>query len=143
MEGFQKKKVMNEHPKGQIKSEWIYEVIKFPKQQLKTLKDFCPERLYRLGTYVYSHCAAILCKVHNRKHKHLSGQKSIFHVDQVTDGWMSHVFGVKLSLSIIFLVSRIFFHSHVFLHVFLCFHEIKNILLTFHPIRQTDRQEWI
>ena len=29
--------------KGQIKSEWIYEVIDFPNQQLKNLKDFCPE----------------------------------------------------------------------------------------------------
>ena len=29
--------------KGQIKSEWIYEVIDFPKYQLKNLKDFCPE----------------------------------------------------------------------------------------------------
>ena len=35
--------------KGQIKSEWIYEVINFPK------------RLYRLGTYV-CHCAPILWK---------------------------------------------------------------------------------
>jgi hypothetical protein len=29
--------------KGQIKSEWIYEVIDFPNYQLKHLKDFCPE----------------------------------------------------------------------------------------------------
>ena len=29
--------------KGQIKSEWTYEVIDFPNQQLKNLKDFCPE----------------------------------------------------------------------------------------------------
>ena len=30
-------------PKGQIKSELIYEVIDFPNYQLKNLKDFCPE----------------------------------------------------------------------------------------------------
>ena len=30
-------------PKGQIKSEWINEVIDFTNQQLKYLKDFCPE----------------------------------------------------------------------------------------------------
>ena len=29
--------------KGQIKSEWIYEVIDFPNYQLKNLKDFCPK----------------------------------------------------------------------------------------------------
>ena len=29
--------------KGQIKSEWIYEVIDFLNYQLKNLKDFCPE----------------------------------------------------------------------------------------------------
>ena len=29
--------------KGQIKSEWIYEVSDFPNQQLQNLKDFCPE----------------------------------------------------------------------------------------------------
>ena len=34
---------------------------------MKNLKDFCPERLYRLGTYV-CHCAPILSKVHNGKH---------------------------------------------------------------------------
>ena len=29
--------------KGQIKSEWIYEVIDFPNEQLKNLKDFFTE----------------------------------------------------------------------------------------------------
>ena len=28
--------------KGQIKSEWIYEIINFPKHDPKNLKDFCP-----------------------------------------------------------------------------------------------------
>ena len=28
--------------KGQIKSEWIYEIINFPKNEPKDLKDFCP-----------------------------------------------------------------------------------------------------
>ena len=28
--------------KGQIKSEWIYEIINFPKNEPKNLKDFCP-----------------------------------------------------------------------------------------------------
>ena len=29
--------------KGQLKSEWIYEVIDYPKLQQKYCKDFCPE----------------------------------------------------------------------------------------------------
>ena len=28
--------------KGQIKSEWIYEIINFLKNEPKNLKDFCP-----------------------------------------------------------------------------------------------------
>ena len=32
--------------KGQIKSEWIYEVIDFPNYQLKNLKDFCPKSVF-------------------------------------------------------------------------------------------------
>ena len=28
--------------KGQIKSEWIYEIINFPNNDPKYLKDFCP-----------------------------------------------------------------------------------------------------
>ena len=28
--------------KGQINSEWIYEIINFPKNEPKNLKDFCP-----------------------------------------------------------------------------------------------------
>ena len=32
--------------KGQIKSEWIYEIINFPKNDPKNLKDFCPESFY-------------------------------------------------------------------------------------------------
>jgi hypothetical protein len=28
--------------KVQIKSEWIYEIINFPKNDPKNLKDFCP-----------------------------------------------------------------------------------------------------
>ena len=38
--------------KGQIKSEWIYEVDIFPNYQRKNLMDFCPASLCRLGTYV-------------------------------------------------------------------------------------------
>ena len=30
------------HPKGQIKSEWIYKIINFPKNDPKNLKDICP-----------------------------------------------------------------------------------------------------
>ena len=30
------------HTKGQIKSEWINEIINFPKNDPKNLKDFCP-----------------------------------------------------------------------------------------------------
>jgi hypothetical protein len=28
--------------KGHIKSEWIYEIINFPKNDSKNSKDFCP-----------------------------------------------------------------------------------------------------
>ena len=31
-----------EYVKGQIKSEWIYEIINFPRNDPKNLKDFCP-----------------------------------------------------------------------------------------------------
>jgi hypothetical protein len=34
--------------KGQIKSEWIYEDIDFPKYHLKYLEDFCPESLFEV-----------------------------------------------------------------------------------------------
>ena len=33
-------------PKGQIKSEWIYEIINFQKNDPKNLKDFCPKSFY-------------------------------------------------------------------------------------------------
>ena len=33
---------------GQIKSEWIYEIIYFQKNDLKNLKDVCPERFYSI-----------------------------------------------------------------------------------------------
>ena len=32
--------------KGQIKSEWIYEIINFLKNDPKNLKDFCQESFY-------------------------------------------------------------------------------------------------
>ena len=32
--------------KGQIKSEWIYEIVNFPKNDPKNLKDFYPESFY-------------------------------------------------------------------------------------------------
>ena len=35
--------VITANTKGQIKSEWIYDVINFPNYQRKNLKDFCPE----------------------------------------------------------------------------------------------------
>ena len=38
--------------KGQIMSECIYEIIDFPKYHQKILIDFCPESLFRLGTYL-------------------------------------------------------------------------------------------
>ena len=34
--------LLNDPYKGQIKSEWIYEIINFPKKDPKNLKDFCP-----------------------------------------------------------------------------------------------------
>ena len=33
---------MHQDSKGQIKSEWIYEIINFPKTKPIYLKDFCP-----------------------------------------------------------------------------------------------------
>ena len=33
-------------PKGQIKSEWIYEIINFPKNEPINFKDFYPESFY-------------------------------------------------------------------------------------------------
>ena len=32
--------------KGQINSEWIYEIINFPKNDPKNIKDLCPESFY-------------------------------------------------------------------------------------------------
>ena len=32
------------HSKGQLNSEWIYEVIVSPKMQTKNYKDFCPTK---------------------------------------------------------------------------------------------------
>ena len=32
--------------KGQFNSEWIYEIINFPKNDPKNLKDFCPESFF-------------------------------------------------------------------------------------------------
>ena len=32
--------------KDQSMSEWIYEIINFPKNDPKNLKDFCPESFY-------------------------------------------------------------------------------------------------
>ena len=36
--------------KGQIMSECIYEITNFPKYHRNFLIDFCPGRIYRLGT---------------------------------------------------------------------------------------------
>ena len=36
-------------PKGQMKSECIYQIIDFPKYQRKNLMDSYPESLFRLG----------------------------------------------------------------------------------------------
>ena len=36
-------------PKGQLNSEWIYEVIVSPKMPTKNLKDFCPGSLLLKG----------------------------------------------------------------------------------------------
>ena len=40
--------LQNVYTKGQIKSEWIYEIINFPKDEPKYLKDFCPMQAYVL-----------------------------------------------------------------------------------------------
>ena len=38
--------------KGQIKLQWICEVIDFPNNQLKNLKDFCPDLYLKLNQKV-------------------------------------------------------------------------------------------
>ena len=37
------------HGKGQINSEWMYEVIVSPKMQTKNYQDFCPGRKFLRG----------------------------------------------------------------------------------------------
>ena len=37
------------HIKGQIKSEYVYEIIDYPKYHRNFLIDFCPESFFRLG----------------------------------------------------------------------------------------------
>ena len=41
--------VVSAWPKGQMKSECIYEIIDFPKYHRIYLIDFCPESLFRLS----------------------------------------------------------------------------------------------
>ena len=45
--------------KGQIKSEWKYEVKIFPNYQRKNLMDFCPASLCRLASYVGRYVALL------------------------------------------------------------------------------------
>ena len=41
--------IHNTDPKGQLNSEWIYEVIVSPKMPTRNLKDFCPGSLLEVG----------------------------------------------------------------------------------------------
>ena len=68
---------------------------------------------------------------------------SIFHVDQVTDGWMSHVFGVKLSLSIIFLSRESFFIHTFSFTCFFVFMKLKIFYWLFiQSVKQIDKNEF-
>ena len=42
--------------KGQLNSEWIYEVIVSPKQQNKNYKDFCPIKQTRIVALFFGEC---------------------------------------------------------------------------------------
>ena len=51
--------------KGQIKSEWIYEIINFPRNDPKKLKDFCPMyyKYVLLGQKSFKILGSFFCKI--------------------------------------------------------------------------------
>ena len=51
--------------KGQIKSEWISEIINFPKNDPKNLKDFCPMYYKNSPGRNLSNFWVIFCKIDN------------------------------------------------------------------------------
>ena len=48
-------------------SECIYEITDFPKYHRKNLIDFCPERFYRLGTYVDCYAPLLILLITEKK----------------------------------------------------------------------------
>ena len=57
-------------PKGQMKSEHIYEIIDFKKYHQKNLIDFCPERLFRLGM-LCTRLSRVRLRIIERSHMYL------------------------------------------------------------------------
>ena len=58
------------YPKGQMKSECIYEIIDFPKYHQKNLIDFCPESLFRLGM-LSTHLSRVALRIIKTSHMYL------------------------------------------------------------------------
>ena len=50
---FHDRELQNLGPKGQLNSEWIYEVIVSPKMPTKNYQDFCPRSLLEDRTEIY------------------------------------------------------------------------------------------
>ena len=48
-------------------SECIHEIIDFPKYHQKYLRDFCPGRFYRLGTYVDCYAPSLILLITEKK----------------------------------------------------------------------------
>ena len=49
-----------ENAKGQLNSEWIYEVIVYPKMQTKNYKDFCPTKQTRIVAPIFGDFLAMI-----------------------------------------------------------------------------------
>ena len=58
------------HCKGQMKSEYIYEIINFPKYHQKYLINFCPESLFKLGM-LCTHLSRVALRIIKTNHKYL------------------------------------------------------------------------
>ena len=54
----------------QMKSEYIYEIIDFPKYHRKSFIDFCPENLFRLGM-LCTHLSRVNLRIIKTNHMYL------------------------------------------------------------------------
>ena len=59
------------HTEGQMKSECIHEIIDFPKYHQKSLIDFCPEMLFRVGK-LCTHLDRVALKIIKTYHMYLA-----------------------------------------------------------------------